>query len=246
MSRPKKTDSKELVKIVDLYFTTEAAGNPDMLKCSFLEAFALKNGVNAKAYDFRRDKDVRIRIDELKLLAKNENGVGILHGNTYKNLDINQILRARRDPDELRMILGEMDKYWKRIYENSVLLLDKNKEVNRTIDGLKKDKRNYEMEINELHKSLSEKISVENKLIVENRYLRKMLKTYLYPAVANEILQREKLIDNPDTQITKAASEDMIEKDFPESFSESVTNDKDIISKEEEILRRMRESIDAE
>ena len=55
MARPKKTDSDELVAIVDSFFTTEAAGNPAKLKCSLLEEYSARIGKPAKAYDFRRD-----------------------------------------------------------------------------------------------------------------------------------------------------------------------------------------------
>ena len=58
MARPRKTDSDELVALVDSYFTTEAAGNPAKLKCSLLEEYAARLGKAAKAYDFRRDEKV--------------------------------------------------------------------------------------------------------------------------------------------------------------------------------------------
>lgn len=120
MARPKKTSSEELVRLVDSYFTTEAAGNPAKLKCSLLESYARRNGVDAKAYDFRRDPKVRERIEQLKMIVLNENGMGLQFGSPYKNLDVDRIMKARRDPDELRTVLGELDAYWKQIYESTL------------------------------------------------------------------------------------------------------------------------------
>ena len=75
MARPKKIDTEQLVRLVDSYFTTEAAGDSSKLKCSMLEVFANRNGIEVKAYDFRRNQKVRNRIEELKQLVLEENGM---------------------------------------------------------------------------------------------------------------------------------------------------------------------------
>lgn len=41
MVRPRKASADELIQLVDSYFTTEAAGDPSKLKCSFLERFTV-------------------------------------------------------------------------------------------------------------------------------------------------------------------------------------------------------------
>ena len=93
MARPRKTDTEELIQLVDSYFTTEAAGDPSKLKCSMLEGFAARMGKAAKAYDFRRDPQVRKHIEELKSMVLNENGMQMLQGSAYKGLDIEKVLR---------------------------------------------------------------------------------------------------------------------------------------------------------
>ena len=131
MARPRKADADELIQLVDSYFTTEAAGDPSKLKCSFLERFAARNGRDIKAYDFRRYPEVRERMEELKAMVLNENGMQMLKGNSYKSLDIASVLKARRDPDELRKVLGEMDTYWKQVYEKCISLSRENIEFQR-------------------------------------------------------------------------------------------------------------------
>ena len=49
MARPKKTESDELVAILDSFFTSEAAGNPAKLKCSLLEEYAARLGKQSLA-----------------------------------------------------------------------------------------------------------------------------------------------------------------------------------------------------
>jgi len=84
---------------------------------------------------------------------------------------------------------------------------------------------------------------VNKQLSVENRYLRKMLKTYLYPAIANEILQEERLLSGVDTQVTKAAMEDFAEEGLPPSFPQAVREDRKI-NREEGLLAQMWAQVD--
>lgn len=243
MARPKKTESDELVAVVDSFFTTEAAGNPAKLKYSLLEGYAARIGKQIKAYDFRRDEMVRKRIGELKQLVGDENGMGIQLGNPYKNLDIPGIMKARRDPDELRAVLGELDSYWQYIYESTVEI---RKEAGRNAEESKKLKEKCEDLKSENEKTREEISSARTqvgKLTIENRYLRKMLRTYLYPALANEILREENQLQNPDTEVTPQAKEKLVDGKFPSATSAAYSEDRKILSREEEILKQMWSNI---
>ena len=243
MARPKKTDSDELLAIVDSYFTTEAAGNPSRLKCSLLEEYAARLGKQIKAYDFRRDEKVRRRIEELKALVKNENGMGIQLGNPYKSLDVARIMKARQDPDELRIALGELDSYWRYVYESTL-------EIRKDAETAAAQKKQLEeahaallQEKESLKKSNEDSRSEIRKLTIENRYLRKMLRTYLYPALANEILVDENQLKNPDTEATPLAKGKLVDGKFPSPVSAAFDEDRKILSREEELLKQMWDSI---
>jgi hypothetical protein len=71
-----------------------------------------------------------------------------------------------------------------------------------------------------------------------------MLKTHLYPAVANEILKSEQLQIKEEQTVPKQTIERMIESEHPKSFSESINQDKKMISKEVGILKLMWEECD--
>lgn len=243
MARPKKIDTEQLVRLVDSYFTTEAAGDSSKLKCSMLEVFANRNGIEVKAYDFRRNQKVRNRIEELKQLVLDENGMQMLQGDAYKSLDVTMILKARRDSDELRSVLGELDDYWKKVYDRSVQISEKNIEFQRIITKLRSEKTELEHNFRDMKEGMGETITADNKLKVENRYLRKMLKTYLYPSLANEILVEENLLKNPDTEVTDTAKDNLIDSKFPTAFREAVSEDAKSIRKEEELLGRMWEEM---
>lgn len=246
MARPKKTDSDEMLAMVDSFFTTEAAGNPLKLKCSMLEEYAARLGKQIKAYDFRRDEKVRQRIEELKTLVKNENGMGIQLGNPYKDLDVTRIMKARRDPDELRTVLGELDSYWRYVYE-STLKIRKDAE---TVAAQKKHfEEAYKVLLHEkesLRKSNEASRSEIRRLIVENRYLRKMLRTYLYPALANEILVDEKQMKDTDTEVVPLAREKLVDGKLPSAFGAAFADDRRLLTREEELLKQMWNSVSEE
>ena len=243
MARPKKTESDELVAIVDSFFTSEAAGNPVKLKCSLLEEYAARLGKQVKAYDFRRDEKVRRRIEELKTLVRNENGMGIQLGNPYKSLDVARIMKARQDPDALRVVLGELDAYWRYVYESALQIRCDADAAASARKQLKKDCETLREENEALRKEHAASRSETRSLTIENRYLRKMLRTYLYPALANEILANENQLKNPDTEVTAKAKEKLIDGKFPSAASTAYAGDRKMISREEELLRQMWDSI---
>ena len=69
--------------------------------------------------------------------------------------------------------------------------------------------------------------------------MRKVLKKYLYPAVANEILLEENAIKDAETHLTENAAMDMIEFDKPQSLDEHMRQDIRIQSEEERLLSKM-------
>jgi len=232
-----------MIQIVDSYFTTEAAGNPDKLKCSLLEAYTERNGCIVKAYDFRRDAKVREHMEELKQMVLDENGMRFMQGESYKRLDVNKILKARRDPDELRLVLAEMDDYWKQVYENSLENTRRYNGFRKKIEHLGEEAKELTGQIS-LGQEQSALLRKENcELTVENRYLRKMLKTYLYPALANEILQQENLLKNADTEISPQAEKKLIDGKFPSGVKEAVSEDAKEIAREIELLEQMWEGM---
>jgi hypothetical protein len=82
-----------------------------------------------------------------------------------------------------------------------------------------------------------------NALILENRYLKKAFKEYLFPAIANEILRIEGSLESVDTSVTEAAMDAFAEPDMPIPFSKSIEPDSRKLSREEDIMRRMAEKI---
>jgi hypothetical protein len=76
-------------------------------------------------------------------------------------------------------------------------------------------------------------------ITIKNRYLANAVREYLYDAIANEILLREGLLVQSETEVTPEAMDTLVDADVPTSFTKSVENDCHILSREEMLLKRM-------
>jgi len=246
MARPRKMTTEQMIAVVDSYYLTRAEDNEKRLKCSLIAAYAVDLGYEAQGYDFARNMEVREYIERMKCFAEvqAEEHTEDVIARAYKNLDVAGFLRSNRGNIQLAQALTELDAYWKRIYEHSEMTAAQNK-------ALMKEKSGYESALKEavmtgetLKSENAELSGKNNKLIAENRYLRKMLRTYLYPAVANEILLKDKALKETDTQVTETAVRDMTEFSAPQSLWESVANDVGLLSEDEQLLAKMWELCD--
>lgn len=241
MARPRKMTTEQMLEIVDAYQMYEAAGNTELLKCSLIAVYAEKAGYDADGYDFRRNTEVRSRIAELKKTN------GVFCGTApavYKSLDAEEFLRCNCGTEQLKKALLEMDAYWKCIFEHAANAVKQNRSIGKAKTELEKELLIVAEERDALRSKAAELSKRNHSLTLENRYLRSMLKTYLYPGVANEILRSEKVSVPADTQVTKKAMLDLSEQKRPESFCESTVNDRELLSDEERILKMMWEQCD--
>lgn len=213
--RPKKTDSAVLVRLTEDYFANEGHGDPASLQCTKLAAYAKKCGINAHDYDFRRDEKVAEKIRELKQMKKpKEAGLA----SAYRTLDIEGLLRSCGDLSVLRRKLYDLDCYWRDIHASAE---SDRAEAVRMHKGREELTRKLAKTQKELDASEREKetLAAEKKrLSAENAWLRKQIRTYLYPALANELLAQANLPNEKSQDIRPEARADMIEGSCPLAF----------------------------
>jgi hypothetical protein len=155
------------------------------------------------------------------------------------------LIRNNPSMAQLAKALTELNDYWKRIYDHA-------EQISKENSALKKGKTEYQEEqkkaVLSQEKLMDENTELSqrnNQLIVENRYLRKMLRTYLYPDIANEILVQEKVLKaSGKKNATDTALRDMTELGAPQSLREAVTKDISMQSEEEQLLSKMWELCD--
>lgn len=237
MARPRKLSTDEMLHIVNSYFETN--GDPGMLKCSFLEEYALSLGVNVKAYDFRRNESVRKSMEELRGIVGTGNAVAI----AYKGMDVDALLNRSNTRETLRNSLLELDESWRRVYERAAVLTRHNASLLADIFAKKQEVEALAAQNSELESTNKTLKKSSNALVLENRYLKKMLKQYLYPAIANEILKSENVLEQADTDVTEMAMANLVDPFVPASFPNSIAADTTMLSREEALLKRMSDQI---
>jgi hypothetical protein len=238
MARPKKLGTDEMLKIVNDYY--ESCGNAKLLKCSLLEEYAVSQGFDVKAYDFRRNADVRFRISELRDLEAFSDASGII---SYKSLDADALINNAKSKESLKNSLLELDEAWRRTYDRATILSIKNSDLTERLQQKTLDCEKSTREVNMLSEQLKSHKKDYDGIALENRYLRKMLKTYLYPAIANEILKTEHVLERSDAEIPQKTVDIFADDDIPASFSQSTDNDRQILSREDALLQRLRKSV---
>ena len=247
MARPRKIPNEVLIEIVDSYYLTRCDGNEKLMKCSLIAAYAAELGYSVEGYDFARNLEVREHIERMKCFSetsKDVYGAKYQPLPAYKTLNVEDFLYFNRGEARLANALRELDAYWKRMFEFSLQAEKQNR-------SLMKEKSAHETELckmnAEMDRAVAENAELSgknNKLVVENRYLRKMLRMYLYPAVADEILRGENEPPQTDTEITGAAGCDLIGNGLPKSFDAAVSKDDRVQSEAERLIGRLWEECD--
>jgi hypothetical protein len=237
MARPKKNNTADMLRIVDSYLKKH--GDVSKLKCSNLEKYAAALGFDAKAYDFRRDETVRRRIDELNADANNEQAGALV----YKNIDADAFITNYPTRATLKAALLELDANWRRVYERSVAvsaeniaLLSENNSKKRVITELSEEIATAQDELKSLKRLSAGQQG-------EIRYLRSVLETHLYPALADELLRREGVLTQTNTPVSETAVTAMTDTDVPLPFSGAIAPDAVLLSREQTLLDRMKSQI---
>jgi hypothetical protein len=233
MARPRKLETDDLIQLVESFY--ESTGDPAKLKFSLLEGYAVSLGIAVKAYDFKRNEAVRKRMEELRSIS-DANGYCAI---AYKSLDVDAMLNRNYTRQMMKDSLLELDESWRHIFEKAADLSRKNKALLSALSTERKLRETLATEADATKIRVTSLERERNDLIAENRYLKKALKEYLYPAIANEILLRENILEQADTEVVPVAMDALSDAEIPSPFPASVNHDRQMLSREEALLHRM-------
>lgn len=237
MPRPRKIETDVVLKIIYEYFQVECSGDVKKLKYKRIAEYAENKGYPIKEHDIRRNSEVRSYIEKLKDVTKEHT-----HNLSpvYRCMNISEFLNLHKNKTSLEKALFELDEYWKGIYDTMIVIQTENKKLTTEIEKLRTIVTD-----NEEIKLQSEKVENENRgLTVENRYLKKMLRTYLYPEVA------ERIINDKAETMTSVNAERLPEyadtDEVPGSFDAAIKHDTALKRDENILISRIRRLCDEE
>ncbi|SCY23516.1 hypothetical protein SAMN02910292_01156 [Lachnospiraceae bacterium XBB2008] len=191
MARPKQIDDNELIKLISRYFQEHCTGNIKKMKYEAIANYIRENGYpNYMASSLRRNATAKKYIEGLKEISTDEIISTVV---TYKSLNIDEFIQNNHSANELRRSLAELDAYYKRVADSAAQifnehnsLIKKNEELKAALD---ENTSNLTKAEEKQKKANAELAALKKEIMVLNS----VIKTYVYPEIANELLSKERV-----------------------------------------------------
>ena len=220
MARKKYIDDEELVLLFEQYLQKQCSNNPKVFKIPQFGNYLRNNGFPQVAdTTIRRNKEFRQALNDKLELFEDDSYQTVI---TYKTLDVERFLMTNRTPKAIKSALVELNGHYKRIVDAAIAYKDE-------VESLKKRMEELKSEIAQLKEgkyAFNEQARRKKELAEENKKLRNLLKTSLYPEIANELLKEEGLLKFDHQTVTKQyLKEQVITADSEISFIKNKTTE---------------------
>lgn len=216
MARRKHIEDVEIIEHFEKYLQEECSNNVSLFKIPRFGDYLRKNGFPSVAdTTLRRNTSFREVLAERKAKYDEEEEYRTVI--TYKTIDVDSFMATNRTPNAIRTGLSELNLYYKKVakaaleFKNeNVKLQDENEELKEQIQQL-------------LQKETSRKA-----LETENIKLRALIKSSVYPEIANELLKEEGILQSEQQVITdEFMVNNILTADSEINFHSDTTNSKD-------------------
>ena len=188
MARKKLIEDEVLITILEDYLIQECQGNYKFFKLPRFGDYLRNNGYPEVAdTTLRRNIVFREYLETLKHKYEDEGMLAVL---TYKTLDVDNFLRIHSSLPALKQGLVKLNDHHKRIAEVAI-------EFKKEVEVLKKEKSILQDQLEIMKQELSdnkEKLMADKRLEKENQKLRNLIKSSVYPEIANELLKADGLL----------------------------------------------------
>ncbi|OFN92091.1 hypothetical protein [Streptococcus sp. HMSC057G03] len=220
MARKKYIDDEELVLLFEQYLQEQCSNDPKTFKIPQFGSYLRNNGFPQVAdTTIRRNKEFRQALNDKLELFEDDTYQTVI---TYKTLDVERFLMTNRTPKAIRSALVELNGHYKRIVDAAIAYKDE-------VESLKKRMEELKSEIAQLKEgkyAFNEQARKNKELAEENKKLRNLLKTSLYPEIANELLKEEGLLEFDHQTVTEQyLKEQVITADSEISFIKNKTTE---------------------
>lgn len=186
MARPRLFTEDELIALINEYYLEYPNR---MIKTSDLERYANAHGrPNFKAYSIRRCPKAKQYIDQI-----NANNQVTLETTivTWRQLDVDAFLNLNRSRSDLKNALIQRDNYYGEVCRSAGEFLRDKERLEAKITRMNSEINDLKNQIAELEQMNTNKINRYSQEMLSK--MKKVLDTYVYPDIANEILKKEGL-----------------------------------------------------
>ena len=186
MARPRSFKEDELIALINEYYLKY----PNMtIKVSDLERYANAHGhPEFKSHSIRRCPRAKQYIDQI-----NTNNQVTLETTivTWRQLDVDAFLNLNRSRSDLKNALIQRDNYYGEVCRSAGEFLKDKKQLEAKITRMKSEINDLKNQVAELEQMNTRRINRYSQVMLSK--MKKVLDTYVYPDIANEILKKEGL-----------------------------------------------------
>ena len=225
MARPRSFTEDELIALINEYYLEYPNR---MIKTSDLERYARTHGhPNFKAYSIRRCAKAKQYIDQINASNQVTLETTII---TWKQLDVDAFLNLNRSRSDLKNALIQRDNYYGEVCRSAGEFLNERKRLEDKITRLKSEINDLKNQVTELKQMRTNQINRYSQVMLSK--MKRVLDTYVYPDIANEILKKEGL----DSLFSLYVNPDSVESEMITPESELVLENNQNTSNEDETV----------
>ena len=199
------------------YLQEECSNNVTLFKIPRFGDYLRKNGFPSVAdTTLRRNNGFRELLAERKAKYEEEEEEyrTVI---TYKTIDVDSFMATNRTPNAIRTGLSELNLYYKKVAEAALEFKNENEKLQDENEELK-----------EQIQQLLQKETSRKALETENIKLRALIKSSVYPEIANELLKEEGILQSEQQVITdEFMANNILTADSEINFHSNITNSKD-------------------
>lgn len=217
MARRKHIEDVEIIEHFEKYLQEECSNNVTLFKIPRFGDYLRKNGFPSVAdTTLRRNNGFRELLAERKAKYEEEEEEyrTVI---TYKTIDVDSFMATNRTPNAIRTSLSELNLYYKKVAEAALEFKNENEKLQDENEELK-----------EQIQQLIQKETSRKALETENIKLRALIKSSVYPEIANELLKEEGILQSEQQVITdEFMANNILTADSEINFHSNITNSKD-------------------
>lgn len=217
MARRKHIEDVEIIEHFEKYLQEECSNNVTLFKIPRFGDYLRKNGFpSVTDTTLRRNTGFREVLAERKAKydEEEEEYRTVI---TYKTIDVDSFMATNRTPNAIRTGLSELNLYYKKVAEAALEFKNENEKLQDETEKLK-----------EQIQQLIQKETSRKALETENIKLRALIKSSVYPEIANELLKEEGILQSEQQVITdEFMANNILTADSEINFHSDITNSKD-------------------
>lgn len=193
MARKAKIDSDTLISLIDQFYSEKCDGDAGQLKIPQIGEYVRSKGYDVADYLIRRNKEAKAYIKKLK---ESTEEIHIYTVAVYRDMDMDAFLMKNNTKEKLKKALKERENYYRKLTNSAAYSFKEKKRLEQQVKELKKQTIELKEELKSAVSKGADIGSDNRNYKSENRKLRKIIDTYVYPEIANQLLKQQGIMKN--------------------------------------------------